>query len=146
MEAFDADFFSEKLTGWGGFRWSHSTRKPKPPERKPGNLIIKTPPADMSSEGFDFIAFYEGHEISLKPGKKKPTEADQYDLLGILWTLTSMAEESQSIDSQCDIIRILAPAAPGLAVLVEKNPQGRIAFTEIKTAVQPYIYGERVLK
>jgi hypothetical protein len=57
-----------------------------------------------------------------------------------------MAEESQSIDSQCDIIRILAPAAPGLAVLVEKNPQGRIAFTEIKTAVQPYIYGERVLK
>lgn len=146
MEAFDADFSSEELTRWGGFRWSRGTLAPKPPQRNPGNLIIKTPPADMSSEDFDLIAFYEAHEISLKPGKKKPTIADHYDLIGILWALCTMAEDGQSIDSQCDIMGILATAVPEMAALVKKSPQGRIAFTEITTTVQPYITGEKEFK
>lgn len=145
MDAFDADFSSEKLTRWGGFRWSKSTRNPKPPKREPGNLIMKAPPADMSSEDFDIISFYEGHEISLKPGKAKPEIPDYQDLLGILWALTLLIEESQSIDSQCDLVGILAPAVPELSALVGKKKQGRIALAEIKSALQPYVYGEKEL-
>lgn len=100
----------------------------------------------MSSEDFDFIAFYEGYKISLKPGKKKPTNTEQYDLLGILWTLTSVAEEGQSIDFQCDIVRIPPPASRKLSALIKKSPKGRIAFTEMKMAVQPYIFGEKALE
>lgn len=146
MDSFVADFAAGKLTEWKARGWSESTRSPKPPQRDPGNLIIKIPPADMSSEDFDFISFYEKHEISLRPGKKEPTKGDLYDLIGILWMITQMSKETQSIDSQCDIMKILIPEIPELAEVSKESPERRIAFTAIKDAVEPYVFGEKELK
>lgn len=146
MGSFRAHFESGKLIEWRAYGWSHSTRAPKPPERPPGNLIFKTPPADMSSEDFDYMAFYEAHEISLKPGKNKPTVADYYDLIGVLWGLSGIVDEGQTIDSQCDIIQFLVPAVPDLGALVKKSAQGRIAINEINEILKAFVLGEKELE
>ena len=70
MDSFIAVFRDGKLASWRTFGWSDRPREPKPHQGTPKhtNLIIKIPPADMSSEGFDFVRFIESYEISLKLG------------------------------------------------------------------------------
>lgn len=146
MNSFDANFSSGELSGWGARMWSERTREPKALPRKPSHLIIKMPPADMSSEDFDFISFYEKHEISVKPGEKKPTQADYLYLLGILYTLSSYPEEGVSVDSQCDLITTLKTVIPELAKMTAAADGGKIPLAGLKNVLQPYLFGEKPFK
>ncbi len=146
MDSFVVKFSSGKVESWRPFGWSKNVRKPKDPQRNPSNLIIKSPPADMSADNFDLIAFCEKIEISLKPGEKTPTTGDVSELLGILWSSAGSLEEEKSIDSQCDLITLLTPKVPELAALADSSKDDRIPLSSIKVAIRPYIYGEKDLK
>jgi hypothetical protein len=146
MNSFGADFVSGELTEWNSATWSARVREPKNPARKPSHLIIKTPPADMSSEDFDFIAFYEKHEISLKPGEKQPTKADYYHLLGILHALSSYPADVATIDSKSDLVSILVVVIPELAKVSKTAEGGEIPLAGLKNVIEPYLYGEKTFE
>ncbi|MDP4625817.1 MAG: hypothetical protein NWT08_11845 [Akkermansiaceae bacterium] len=144
MLSFTAHFKANRLTRWGSYKSGERTREPKPIPSKPGNLIIKTPRADMSSPDFDFISFFENHEISLKPGETEPTKGEILSLVGWIWSI-SQGENPQSIDNQCDAMKILMQHIPELQVLSEESKDGRIPLTEVEEALKPYVLGDKTL-
>jgi hypothetical protein len=146
MDSFIVEFTSEKVTHWRSFGLSDRTREPKRAQRIPENLIQKVPPVDLSAEDFDIIAFVEKYEITLKPNETTPTKSDYHDLLSILWLAAGSVEEDKSILSTCDVITLLKPIIPDLDALVKNAPKGRIAVADLKTTLQPYVYGDKTLK
>lgn len=146
LDSFIVRFDSDKVIDWCTHSWSSRTREPKNPSRIPDNLIYKTPPADFSSENFDFVTFVEAHEISLKQGEKKPSNSDYHELLGILWSISSTEDENKSIDSTCDAITFLKPVIPELEALVTKATKQRILLTDLNKALKPYALGDKTWK
>ncbi|MGJ8644346.1 MAG: hypothetical protein ACSHX9_13130 [Luteolibacter sp.] len=144
MLSFTADFQANRLTQWGSSMWGARTREPKPIPSIPGNLIIKTPRADMSSPDFNFISFCENHEISLRPGETEPTKGEILSLAGWIWSL-SQSQDPQDIDNQCDLMKTLTPHIPELQELSEESKDGRIPLSEAGKAVEPYVLGEKPL-
>lgn len=142
MLSFKTDFQANRLTEWGSYIIGKRTRATKQITPGPRNLIIKTPPADMSSADFDFISFLENHEISLKPGKTEPTNKELLDLAEWIWSL-SQGENLQSIDPKCDLIRILRRHIPELEKISEKSNDSRIPLAGIEKVVRPYILGDK---
>jgi len=147
MMSFIVEFKEIKLTSWGPEMWGDATREPKPLNNvpQPTNLVIKTPPADMSSEDFDFVTFYEGHKISLKLGKQEPTDADVYSILNILWSLGANSDDARTIDSHCDVVSIVAPKIPEIEAMRKESARGEISLSTLRKAIEPYVFGERPL-
>ena len=147
MDSFIAKFSDGKLVSWRPSGYSEMTRTPKPRQSKPQptNLISKTPPADMSSEDFDIIRFIERHEITLKDGEREPTKADISGLMNGLYSLSSASDDGKGIDSQCDIVSIVALKIPEISALAKKHKNGKIPFSALNKAIKPYVFGDKPL-
>lgn len=147
MNSFIALFRDGKFVSWRSFGWSKQFRQPKPLQSKPKptHLIIKTPPADISSEDFDIVKFVEAYEISFKPGEKEPTEADVFGLVNVLFSISGDTEVGKTVDSTCDVFAIVAPKIPELAVLAKKSKDRKVLLSALRNALQPYVFGEKPL-
>lgn len=141
LTSFTVEFTSGKLASWRPVSSTARPREPKRPASKPGNLVIKTPAADMSDENFDFVAFVEGIKISLKPGKTVPTEADYHSLISVLWSLSNQLEGT--LNTRCDSFAMLAEKLPELKELGEKAKAGRIPVSSLKVVLSPYVFGSK---
>jgi hypothetical protein len=148
LNSFNTLFSDGKLVSWNPYGSSKQTRTPKPPQSKPQptNLEITVPPADMSSEDFDFITFVEEYKISLKPGKTQPTKSDALTLANLLFSVCSGSEKDQTIASQCDLISILAKKIPEVAAFVKNSKGGKIPTKALGKALEPYIFAGKALK
>ncbi len=146
MESFIVKMKDNKFSSWSPQMWSARPREPKPLERKPGNLIIKSPSIDMASQDFDLIVYAEGLKISLKPGADAPLLSDYADLISLLHSLSTAASDAQTIDYQCDVIVFSSKKIPEVAALADKKPEAGIPLSALGKAVEPYILGTKTLR
>lgn len=119
---------------------------PSPAREYAIDITLSEAGADMSAEDFDFIKFIEDHKFSLKDGETEPTEADVFQLINALYSVSSgLSEGSEGIDPTCDAVSLVAPRIPELKELIKKHPNTKISLSDLNRILKPYIFYEKSL-
>lgn len=113
--------------------------------RKPPVLPMVYPQIDTSAKDFDRVAFVEAIRIPNPKGA-----VNVRDLGGFIQTSLALVkcqdadpDAKKSISSNCDFILTLSHHFPDLAALSKTANHGRIPLESFKTAMLPYINGDK---
>ena len=141
--SFDVCFSKDQVTRWGMNQYTNRPREAKPP--KGGRRVLKAviPKADFSQKNFDFVQWAEEIQLFPNEGGEAPTPQDYVDLLSIIHSCATAAEETALIEANCSVVKTLAEGFPEVEELRKTSKEGRISLVKLRDLLQPYLFGQK---